>query len=75
MGGSRLAFAAAYLLLTGLGLLIAKSIVLLPLLRWLKARSEADLDLVLQLGAKTLVATGLALFLLAALRQAREHRP
>ncbi len=56
-----MAFAASYLVVSGLALLLLKGTVLLPLLRWLQRRSGDELELMLALSGKTLIGVGLAM--------------
>ena len=56
----RVLFAAAYLVVTGVVLLFTGDLVWTPVVRWLRDRTDAEVHLLLRLGAKALIATGLA---------------
>jgi ABC-type xylose transport system permease subunit len=62
---------AGYLLLTGVTLLVARTLVIMPALRSLRAMSEADLALLITAAGKTLTACGLTLLLWIVWRRRR----
>ena len=67
----RVVFVAAYLVVSGFILLLTKGLVLLPVVRWLRERSDTQLDLFLRLGGKALIATGLIIIAVWGWRQRR----
>ncbi len=68
-------FAAAYLAVGGITLLLTKGIVLMPIVRWLRDRTDAQIELLLRLGGKGLIAAGLAVIALWGWRYRRPRRP
>lgn len=56
----RVVFVAAYLVVSGFILLLTKDVVLMPIVHWLRERTDAQIDLLLRLGGKGLIAAGLA---------------
>ena len=70
----RAPFIAAYLVVSGLCLMITNGVLLMPFLHWLKGRSDAELQLIVTFSAKLLIALGLSLLVLWTLRRARVRR-
>ena len=64
-------FAAAYLVVSGAVVLVTKGLVLLPLVGWLRQRTDHEIALFLRLSGKALIAIGLAVLLLWGLKQRR----
>ena len=71
----RVVFFAAYLVVSGFILLLTKGIVLMPIVRWLRERSDAQIELLVRLGGKGLIAAGLVVIAAWGWQQRRTRRP
>ncbi len=71
----RVVLTAAYFVVSGLILLLTKGIVLMPIVRWLRERSDAQIELLLRLGGKGLIAAGLLVIAVWGWQHRRTHRP
>jgi len=67
--------AAAYFAVSGVILLLTKGTVLMPIVRWLRERSDDQIELLLRLGGKALIAVGLAVIAVWGWRQRRARNP